>query len=257
MPQLFLDGMVDCGNAPELWQGRLENRIQLVSPLEMSVTGYFDADSLRGEFTVEIYAENDPGESNLWLRTAITESSIYYQAPNGATIHNYIFRDMIPSTDGLFMEIEQGETKYYNFAFDLPQPLAEENCALISFVQSDQTRQILQGTRIAIPDLNNTTDLEQPPANPSAFRINSVYPNPFNSATNIEFEVESGYVELSIYDITGSLVKTLVSVVLPRGSHDVLWDGRDNNNSAVASGVYFCRLKSRSGSRTGRMILLK
>jgi hypothetical protein len=257
VPQLFLDGLVDCGNAPELWQPFLESRIQVVSPMEMAITGHYDPDSLHGEFTVQIYAEADPGALNLWLRAALTESSIYYQAPNGATIHNYIFRDMIPSTDGLNIEIEQGETKYYNFAFDVPQPLYADNCALVAFVQSDQNRQILQGTRIAIPELNNTTDLDHKVDIPSQFRLEPAYPNPFNSSTTMGFAVESGYAEIAIYDITGSLVKTLFAGSLDGGSYEVVWDGKSENNSKVASGIYFCRLASGTGSRLEKITLLK
>lgn len=257
VPQLFLDGAVDCGNAPELWQADLEGRIQIDSPLEMSIFGHYDQDSLHGEFTVEVYAEADPGASNLWLRTAITESSIYYQAPNGATIHNYIFRDMIPSTDGLFIEIEQGETKYFNFSFDLPQPLAEDNCVLVSFLQSDQNRQIIQGSRIGIPDLNNTTETARPIEIPSLFKFDSNYPNPFNANTTLEFSVEGGFIEMAIFDITGSLVRTIVSDHLMEGSYRVVWDGRDDYDVSVASGIYFCQLKSKSGQRIRKLTLIK
>ncbi|UCE65326.1 MAG: hypothetical protein JSU85_10670 [Candidatus Zixiibacteriota bacterium] len=91
----------------------MENRIPNPSSLVMSFSGCYNPDSLSGEFTITVYAEGDPGASNLWLRIALTESRIYYQAPNGANLHNYIFRDMIPSTEGLDIKIKQGETKHY------------------------------------------------------------------------------------------------------------------------------------------------
>ncbi|UCC80382.1 MAG: Omp28-related outer membrane protein [Candidatus Zixiibacteriota bacterium] len=252
-----MDGTIDCGNAPELWRPHVENRIPVAAPLVMSFTGYYIPDSLSGQFTVTIFAEDDPGASNLWLRIALTESGIYYQAPNGATIHNYIFRDMIPSTEGHYIEINQGETRHYTFPFNVPQPLEAGNCALVAFVQSDQDWQILQGARIKIPDLNNTTEIEQFTEIPQRFNLGQNYPNPFNSSTRIDFAVVSGYVDIAIFDITGSLVKTLYKGELDGGSHSVEWDGKDNYDSGVSSGIYYYRVRNGDDFRVNKMTYLK
>jgi len=256
-PRLIVDGTIDCGNAPELWRPYVENQIPVPAPLIMSFSGYYNPDSLSGQFAVTVYAEDDPGALNLWLRIALTESGIYYQAPNGAAIHNYIFRDMIPSTEGHYIEISQGETKHYTFSFNVPQPLNAGNCALIAFIQSDQNRQILQGARIKVPDLNNTTGVEQITEVPDKFRLDQNYPNPFNSKTKIEFTVETGYVEAAIFDITGSLVKTLFEGNLVSGSYRIEWDGKDKNNVEVSSGIYYSRVKSGGEYRVKRMTFLK
>jgi hypothetical protein len=223
----------------------------------MSFSGHYDPDSLSGQFTVAVYAEGDPGASNLWLRIALTESAIYYQAPNGSTIHNYIFRDMIPSSEGLYIEINQGETKYFTFPFDVPQPLNAGNCDLVGFVQSDQDRQILQGARIKIPDLNNTTGTGQSTELPGRFRLEQNYPNPFNSRTRIGFTVEAGFVSVAVFDITGSLVKKLYEGDLDSGSYSLEWDGKDSRNSEVSSGIYYYSVKNGSDIRVNKMTLLK
>lgn len=223
----------------------------------MTFSGYYNPDSLSGQFMVTVYAEGDPGASNLWLRIALTESGIHYQAPNGANLHNYIFRDMIPSTEGLDIEISQGETKHFTFPFNVPPPLDTDNCALIAFVQSDQNRQILQGARIKIPNLNNTTDIEQITEIPDKFRLEQNHPNPFNSKTRIEFTVETGYVEAAIFDITGSLVKTLFEGNLDNGSYKLEWDGKNNHNAEVSSGIYYYRVKNGNDFRVNKMTFLK
>jgi hypothetical protein len=92
---------------------------------------------------------------------------------------------------------------------------------------------------------------------PLAFRL-SVSPNPFNPSTGIAFTLpSSGDVSLTIFDATGRLVRTLESRSMESGSHRVVWDGRDDQDHAVASGVYFCHLTWNAESRTQRMILLK
>ena len=84
------------------------------------------------------------------------------------------------------------------------------------------------------------------------------YPNPFNPSTTIEYSLpESGEVEVSIYNIKGQKVKQLVKECQEPGTHTILWNGTDNNNSSVGSGVYFYKIKTEKLSLTNKMIMLK
>ncbi|MCK4654018.1 MAG: T9SS type A sorting domain-containing protein [Candidatus Cloacimonetes bacterium] len=86
------------------------------------------------------------------------------------------------------------------------------------------------------------------------------YPNPFNPTTTISFSVTqtSSFVTLEIYNIKGQKVKTLVNEVLPAGEHSVGWDGKDENNKPVSSGVYFYKLKVNDKTiDTKKCLLLK
>lgn len=66
-----------------------------------------------------------------------------------------------------------------------------------------------------------------------------------------------GPVELSIYDVTGRLVRTLVSETQTTGPHQVVWNGRDDAGRAVASGVYMARLQSGTKAHVRKMSLIK
>jgi len=85
------------------------------------------------------------------------------------------------------------------------------------------------------------------------------YPNPFNPETNINYSIpEEGKVELSIYNIKGQKVKTLVNETQPSGQHTVVWNGTNKNNKRVASGVYFYKLEfNESKLLISKMLLLK
>ncbi len=84
------------------------------------------------------------------------------------------------------------------------------------------------------------------------------YPNPFNPTTSIEFYIsQAGETTLNIYNLKGELVNTLLSADLEAGKYTVTWDGRDENKIKVASGIYFCCLKTGERLFTRRMILLK
>ncbi|MFO8144868.1 MAG: FlgD immunoglobulin-like domain containing protein [Candidatus Syntrophosphaera sp.] len=93
---------------------------------------------------------------------------------------------------------------------------------------------------------------------PTDFSLRQNYPNPFNPTTTIAYSLpEASNVRLDIYNVKGQLVKTLVNGDEPAGMHSVVWNGRDSNNAAVASGVYFYRVSTPMATQTKRMLLMK
>ena len=83
-------------------------------------------------------------------------------------------------------------------------------------------------------------------------------PNPFNPSTTIAYTVmKRGHTEILIYDVSGRRVRTLVSRVSAVGTHEVVWDGRDDSGRRVASGVYLYRLRAGDVVDTKKMVLLK
>jgi endonuclease I len=83
-------------------------------------------------------------------------------------------------------------------------------------------------------------------------------PNPFNPATVISFELESGGpVDLQVFDVAGRLVRTLYAGTVAAGRHELTWQGRDGEGRSVAAGVYFYRLRADGAVQTKRMLLAK
>ncbi len=93
---------------------------------------------------------------------------------------------------------------------------------------------------------------------PVGFEILANYPNPFNPATTITYDVAArGQVRLAIYDVLGREVRMLVNDVQDGGRYDVRWDGRTDLLQPATSGMYIARLSTDTGSRTLTMLLLK
>lgn len=93
---------------------------------------------------------------------------------------------------------------------------------------------------------------------PVATALLQSYPNPFNPATTIRFTLESRqHVTLSICDVAGRRVTTLVDGVRAAGVHSLQWNGKGDDGAAAASGVYFCRLEAGRTVLSRRMVLLK
>jgi flagellar hook assembly protein FlgD len=88
--------------------------------------------------------------------------------------------------------------------------------------------------------------------------LGSNYPNPFNPTTTIQFGLKQAQnVKITIYNTRGQTVKHLVNGVMPAGTHKIVWDGRDNNNQGIASGMYFYRMETPDYSKTNKAILMK
>jgi hypothetical protein len=84
------------------------------------------------------------------------------------------------------------------------------------------------------------------------------YPNPFNPETIISYNVKSDSpVTLEVYNLKGQKVKTLVNGNTKAGSHDVSWNGTDDNGKKVTSGVYFYKMTAGKFSSSKKMILMK
>jgi hypothetical protein len=93
---------------------------------------------------------------------------------------------------------------------------------------------------------------------PSTFKLEQNYPNPFNPSTTINYDLaKAGQVRLDIYNLIGQRVTTLVNDVQSVGSWNVVWNGKDDVGSSVASGIYFYRLAGPNVLLTKKMVLMK
>jgi hypothetical protein len=89
-------------------------------------------------------------------------------------------------------------------------------------------------------------------------RLLAAWPNPCNPRVTITFELDREVpVELSIWNLAGARVRTLIHGVLPGGLHEAVWNGRDESSRGVASGVYLYRLQTGSYAATGRLALVR
>lgn len=103
-----------------------------------------------------------------------------------------------------------------------------------------------------------TTDVKEVKAIPQKFILEGNYPNPFNPSTTIKFVLPySQQVELTIYNILGEKVKTLVNNILPAGENEIRWNGRNYFDSQAAAGIYIYTLSIGRKVYSSKMVLLK
>ncbi|MEE9443928.1 MAG: right-handed parallel beta-helix repeat-containing protein [candidate division Zixibacteria bacterium] len=93
---------------------------------------------------------------------------------------------------------------------------------------------------------------------PTSYSLDQNYPNPFNPGTDIRFSLpEAGHVQLSIFNIAGQKIKTLINEYQENGTHTVYWNGKDQSNNNVSSGIYLYKIQVNDFADTKKMILLK
>jgi hypothetical protein len=96
------------------------------------------------------------------------------------------------------------------------------------------------------------------PGPPTRTALYPSYPNPFNPATLIRYDIaHPGPVAVAIYDVRGALVKVLTEGRREPGRYEITWNGEDQGDNRVASGVYFCRLTGEHFSATRKMLMLR
>ena len=93
---------------------------------------------------------------------------------------------------------------------------------------------------------------------PNFFSLHQNYPNPFNPTTLIKYDLaEDALVSISIYDVTGRMVKSLINMNQSTGDHSFRWDATNNIGEAVSAGMYIYTIQAGEYKDTKKMVLLK
>jgi len=113
---------------------------------------------------------------------------------------------------------------------------------------------------IVVKQLQPVTSVEDyiNPNIPQNLYLNQNYPNPFNPSTNISYQLSTnGFVSLTVYDLLGRQIKSLVAGVQQSGYYTVNWNGLDEFGNHVPSGVYLYSLKTGNFVESKKMVLMK
>ena len=93
---------------------------------------------------------------------------------------------------------------------------------------------------------------------PHVFSLKQNYPNPFNPTTTISYVIpQKSQVSITIYDILGNQIKTLINQEQSSGYQKIVWNSKDNNGKAVSAGIYIYQMVTESYRTTKKMVLMK
>ena len=93
---------------------------------------------------------------------------------------------------------------------------------------------------------------------PEVFSLHQNYPNPFNPVTKLRYDLpENGHVNITIYDMLGREVKTLINQTQDAGYRSVIWDATNDYGKPISAGIYLYQIQAGEYMRTKKMVLLK
>jgi hypothetical protein len=110
----------------------------------------------------------------------------------------------------------------------------------------------------ALKALPTKVDVIQNISQPSDPYLYPSYPNPFNSATTIQYDLpEPMKVNIAIYNLLGQKIKGIENKFQQAGTHTIHWNGSDQQGNPVSSGLYFCQMDSKDFKRSVKLLLLR
>ena len=110
----------------------------------------------------------------------------------------------------------------------------------------------------AVNDTCVTLNISNAGTIPTQFTLHQNYPNPFNPVTTLRYDLPvNGFVNITVYDMLGRKVKTLINQTQGAGYKSVIWDATNDFGSTVSSCIYLYQIQSGINLQTKKMILLK
>ena len=192
--------------------------------------------------------------------------TLTFKSYNWETMHHDVYRTInnaaTPTQTGQPIDMSVTGPQHFDISLALPpQPFPTawdpDEYAIVAWVQGitagGASTEIHQTTEITpAPDVTGID-----PRNPTVAYLGKSWPNPFTQDASIPFAIDrSGHVDLAIYDVSGRLVRQIVSGERSTGTYTEHWDGRDLNGVRAGNGVYYYRLRTGGVDITRRMVLV-
>lgn len=226
------------------------------TPLSMHISWTEDGDEITAN-SVTTY-DGVTLIKNNHLRWALCESHIAYNWETSMDSLHFVEREMFPDAAGTKMwngsaAPAVGSTFENQINFTFPSGVVKENCELIAFVQDDDTKEVVVAAKVNLGDGPSAIGDHSNKNMPAEFSLEQNYPNPFNPTTTISYSLPvKSDVEISLFNLTGKRIKTLV-----RGQKNAGWHAYQLDGSDLASGIYFYTIKAGKFSATKKMIFVK
>jgi len=149
----------------------------------------------------------------------------------------------------MYSDYQEGETMRFEL-WDANRKTAMEISDQMSFIDNDhlgtvESPMVLRGDGYG-PDI------------PDEIGLSQNFPNPFNPITEIRYNLPiDQVVAITVYDLNGRVVKSLINSAQSAGYHKVIWDGTNENGIAISTGIYFYQMRAGDFVEMKKMVLLK
>jgi len=252
-PNTYFDGVRHVlGAWPTIYDVYLpevQARLGIPSPMVLDLRATIGA--TEGLITATVTLEESIDSTNVFVHFAVIEDSLFYFNRQ----FDHVLRDLLANEP---LSISQaGESVTIDRSFTLAEDWNAENLAVVVFIQNDTTHEVYQARKIDV-DLQTDVAIHHGVTIPPTHVLHQNYPNPFNPVTQIPYDLSHpSHLKLSVYDVSGKLIKTLLETTQPAGEYSVFWDGTNQQGHPVGSGLYMYQLETERYTASKYMILLK
>jgi subtilisin family serine protease len=229
------------------------------SGLPVTFQVILDAD---GSITYQYALVQDIDGSTVGIENAAGDDGLLVCFNDAGYLHDELAIRLAPTppltwvtADHLFGTVAEGASADVTLHFDSTGMELGAYHAQLTITSDDPDEDTL-----VLPITMNVTDgvAAVGDALPQVVQLRGAVPNPFNPMTEIKFSIPAdASVNLKLYDVSGRLVRNLMSENLESGQHSVTWNGRDDSGRSVASGTYFARLVVDGVSSVKSMVLVR
>ena len=158
------------------------------------------------------------------------------------------------SDDTLFISITEYPCEDFN---DYDECIEEGEMDLFIGELEDIQDAYIHNTLVMLPT-GDDVSLADVTVMPEKFTLHQNYPNPFNPVTTLRYDLpENGNVNITIYDMLGRQVKTLINQNQDAGYRSVVWNATNNYGEPVSAGIYLYHIQAGEDMQTKKMVLLK
>lgn len=224
----------------------LANRMELQRNLRpgLAIRGVFDAGQSQGTYSMYPLLKNSDG--NGWNPPA----DVWQWYNNNLLHHKYMIVDAeYPESNPVVV------AGSYNWSVSA-ESANDEN--ILIFEDAEMANQFHQEFSNRYREAGGTARVAIPESPPPQNELLQNYPNPFNGTTLIQYQINHpGMVAVSIYNLQGRIVKTLVNAYQPPGRHTASWDATDETGKVVGSGIYYYRLETEAVNEMKKLLFIK
>ncbi|MCD4818285.1 MAG: T9SS type A sorting domain-containing protein [Candidatus Cloacimonetes bacterium] len=191
-----------------------------------------------------------PAPENVVLESNENEVTISWDIPDISDFNYFNLYYSLNNNEFVWLDV----VSYPTFSYNLPEPGNYQ----FYVTTVDNADQESEPSEIVVYEY---TSMDSNNLMPMNIRLYQNYPNPFNPSTKIEFSIEQNQqnepIKIEIYNLKGQKVKKFNIRNVKLGINEVVWNGIDENNNPVSSGIYFYKLKTGNYEHIKKMILMK
>jgi V8-like Glu-specific endopeptidase len=246
----------------ETWSNIIDGDIQgwdgtttaLTTTPPAHVIFYFADESIKNITKIRILTDTGVRFKSRWLRNFHLETSTTGVRSEDFSV---VFRSSKLVGDWESFYFDPVPAKYIKLVLDRPDE-SDENYCQIGEVEIFTASTPGSGSTMALTPMTAGSENATLAALPQDFSVAQNYPNPFNSETAIRYQLPTAVpVSVTIYNLRGQQIRSLVAEIQNAGYHVINWNGRDEQNQPVPSGVYLYQFKAGNFEVTRKMVFLE